>query len=414
MQGILKRTGAHIQVPRAEESSTPSEDDDGSTIDVTIEGDAVAAEMARQEIETIVNERTSTMNVRLRDIPAEYYPYLAGPHNSNITALQEGRDVSLKIPQYYSWSHQAPPQPSTPASPPKFAPHPTSHIQLSGDRRAVQEVRAEIDRQVEVLRRQICLSQHAIERGRHQFIVGDHGNTLHELLQETGCAVILPPNDNDTELITITGPRDRLEHGIDKVINLATSMQMSSVDIARQYNSGTVDAQSHARALTRYLKQRQAIAQLETLYDSRIVLPAVEDGPTTWEVYAREGKNLIRARSEIINLLNAHPPERVRYFQLDPFFHQYIREQQAKNLRRNYGVHVVVPNEKDSNVPIVLVYEGLGQDADNFKLPRQRPSQSEIADYESALQKAQEHVLSFATSQRPIDTRKIEVPPKYV
>ena len=411
IQAISKRTGAKIQVPKAEEVAGSDEDDDSTTIDVSIEGDAVAAEMARREIEAIVNERTSTVKMRLRDIPAEFYPFIAGPYNAGVNALEEGRDLKIKVPEYHTWSHQPPPQAPATSQLPRFRAHPNSHIHISGDRHAVQMARAEIERQVEDLRRQITLSQLAINRGQHQFIVGEKGGSVHDLLQETGCAVILPPNYDDTEMLTITGPHDKIELGIEKVMNLATSMQMASIDIARQHPNAVIGAQAHARALTRYLQQRQAIEQLEELFDSRIVLPTVEDGPMSWEVYSRDGKNTIRARADIMNLINAHPPSRLRHVDVDPFFYQHLREHSVQRLRDDHGVHLVLPDKMDSNVPLVLVYEG-HVPTHSYQLPRQRPSSPEIAAFERALEQAQGQIMTFINEQQEISSRTIEVPSK--
>ena len=411
IQAISKRTGARIQVPKTEEVAAPGEDDDNMTIDVSIEGDAVAAEMARREIEAIVNERTSTVNMRLRDIPAEFYPFIAGPHNAGINALEEGRDLKIKVPEYHTWSHQPPPQAPLSNQTPRFLPHPSSHIQISGDRHAVQEARAEIERQVEELRREITLSQLAINRGQHQFIIGDKGGSLNDLLKETGCAVILPPDSDDTEMLTITGPHDRIELGIDKVMNLAASMQMSSVDVARQHPNAAMGAQAHARALTRYLQQRQAIEQLEQLYDSRIVLPTTEDGPMNWELYSRDGKNIIRARSDIMNLINAHPPSRLRPVDVDHFFHQHIQEQGAQHVRDDYGVHLLLPDQMDPTAPLILVYEGQTPQLD-YELPRQRPSAAQVSEFERALEEAQAHILDLISGRQEIETRGIAVPSK--
>jgi hypothetical protein len=415
IQSISQRTGAKIQVPKTEDSPPALEDDDSATIDVSIEGDAVAAEMARREIERIANERTSTVSVRLRDIPAELYPFIAGPNGSRIDKLKQGRDVEVKVPHYYSWSHQAPPQPSSNNSPPGFVPHPSSHIQLSGDRRAVQDVRAEIERQAAALHQQITLAQvPGINRGQYQFIVGDGGEALHDLLRHTGCAVILPPESDDSEILNITGPYDRIESGIDRVMELAASMQMSSVDIARQHQNAPMGAHAHARALTRYLQQREAIARLEKMHDSHIVVPTSEDGPVTWEVYSRDGKNNIRAKSDIMNLVNAHPPTRLRHVNMDPFFYQHLQEEESQRIRENYGVHLILPRQTDNNPQVVLVYEGPNAGQGEFDMPRQRPSQSEIAEFESALQQAQQHILNLITGQDSIGTRDIDVPSKYV
>ncbi len=399
-------------MPRAEESSTPDmDDDDSKTIDVSIEGDAVAAEMARREIEAIVNERTLTVNMRLRDIPAEFFPFIAGPHNSSINALENGREVQVHIPQYHTWSSQPPPQTPPSGVPPQFVPDPTNHIRITGDRLVAQEVRSAIERRVEQLRRQITLSQLAIDRGRHQFILGDNGKSLHDLLQDTGCAIVLPPASDDTEMLTVTGPHEKIESGIEKVMNLASSMQMSSVDVARQHANAPMGSQAHAHALTRYLHQRQAIEQLEGQYDARIVVPMTDDSPTNWEVYSKDGKNTIRARSDIINLINAHPPTRIRHVGVDPFFHQHVQQQSSQHVRDNFGVYLLLPDSTGRQQQVVLVYEGPSE-AENYQLPSQRPSPKELAEFEKALHQAQEHILNLVQEQQEIDATSVEVPPK--
>ncbi|KAL9603838.1 MAG: hypothetical protein Q9219_000947 [cf. Caloplaca sp. 3 TL-2023] len=415
VQGITKRTGARIQVPKPEESTMPgSDDDDNVTIDVTIEGDAVAAEMARREIESIVNERTSTVNMRLKDIPEEYYPFIAGPHNARIRALEDGRPVNVHVPRYYTWSQQPPPQAPATGMLPQFEPNRGSHIRISGDRAAAQEARREIERQVEELRRQISLSQLAINRGQHQFIVGDMGMALHDLLEETGCSVILPPHTDDTEMLTITGPHDRLDAAVEKVMNLASSMHMASIDIAKQHAGAPAGAQAHARALTHYLQQRQAIEQLEQRFDARIVLPPTEDSPMNWEVYSRDGKNTIKARSDIMNLINAHPPTRLRLVSVDPFYHQHLQRQAAQRIREDFGVHLLLPEVNRQSPQVVLVYEGTaGPTTSGYELPRQRPSPTEVAEFERALHQAQAHLLEMIQGRQQLNSQTINVPTKF-
>ena len=413
VQGISKRTGARIQIPKAED--TPNielEDDDSLTIDVSIEGDAVAAEMARREIEGIVNERTSTVNLRLRDIPAEYFPFIAGPHNSGVNTLEDGRQIRVQVPHYHTWSEQPPPQ--APSSGiPVFPPSSDNHIRISGDRQAAQEARAMIERQVQELRRQITTSQLPIERGRHQFISDSKGASLNDILAETGCAVILPPASEDTEMLTVIGPQDRLELGTNKVIDLASSMQMSLVDIARQHANASVGPQAHARALTRYLQQRQAIAQLERQFDARIVLPSLENGPTSWEVYHKDGRNGIRARQDITNLIIAHPPARLRHVEIDPFFHEHIHRQAAQRVRDDFGVHLLPPETINQEPHVVLVYEGPSPtDGGEYQLPRQRPSSDEVAEFEANLRQAQDFILDLIQGQQDIGAASVEVPRK--
>ena len=413
VQGISKRTGASVQIPKAEDiPSFDLEDDDSLTIDVTIEGDAVAAEMARREIESIVNERTSTVNLRLRDIPAEYFPFIRGAHDSGVNALEDGRQIKVQVPHYHTWSEQPPPQAPS-SGMPVFLPSSDNHIRITGDRLAAQEARAAIERRVQDLRHQITLSQIAIERGRHQFISDSKGASLNDILAETGCAVILPPATEDTEFLTVIGPQDKLEIGTNKVIDLASSMQMSLVDVARQHANAPMGPQAHARALTRYLQQRRAIEQLERQFDARIVLPSIENGPTNWEVYHKEGRNGIRARQDITNLISAHPPTRLRHVEIDPFFHEHIHRQGAQRVRDDFGVHLLPPDDIIQEPHVVLVYEGPSpSDGGEYELPRQKPSDDEIAKFETNLRQAQLFLLGLIQGQQDIGAASVEVPPK--
>ncbi|KAF4541960.1 RNA binding effector protein [Lasiodiplodia theobromae] len=403
IQGISKRTGARIQVPKQEETGS-FEEDDSATIDVVIEGDTVAAALAKQEIERIVDERTSTVNLRLKDIPAEYYPFLAGPHNSRIDSYEGGRDVRVQIPHYTTWAEQAPPQPTPAGQPVPFAPQAAYPISISGDRAAANEARAEIERQVEELRRQLSINQMPIERGRHQFIIGERGGSLHDFLAETGCAVILPPSHDDTEMLTIVGPADKLESGINKVMDLATSMQSTNVDIARQH----ANSQAHARDLTRYLRQRQAIAELERMHDASIVLPTSQDGPTAWEIYSRDAKNGMKARMDIMNLISSHPPSRFSNVNVDPFYHQHLRQRAAQNLRKDQGVHLLFPEGAESP-HLVLVYEGPSSPSE-YQFPRGQPSAQDVQAFQRALQEAQKQLLSLINSEEQIVGRDVEAP----
>lgn len=380
-------------------------------MDVLIEGDAISAEMARREIEAIVNERTSSVNMRLKDIPAEYYPFLAGPHNSRANALQEGRDLKVQIPHYHTWIDQAPAQGFANRQPVAFTPQEGLPISISGDRQAAAVARETIEREVEQLRRLLTIDQMAIERGRHQFIVGDRGTSLHDFLAETGCAVILPPDSEDSEMLTIVGPPERIEEGMNKIMDLASSMSMASVDIARQHPNAPRGAQAHARHITRYLQQRKAMEELERLYEASIVAQTAANAPTAWEVYSRDGKNTMRARSDIMSLIGAHPPSRFAPVTVDPFFHEHLQQQAAEQLRNQYGVHLVVPNELDDEPEVLLVYEGQGPPAE-YQLPRRQPSQAEVQEFARALEQAQNVILGLTSGHDNIVSRDFGAPVK--
>lgn len=404
IQEISKRTGARIQVPKAEAG-----EDDDTVVNVHIEGNALTAEMARREIDAIVNERTSTVNLRLKDIPAEFYPFLAGVNNAHIEKLTQGQDVNVQIPQYHQWRSQAPPQ-VVRNQPIPFAPQANFPIQISGDRAAAQQIQAELERRAQQLRQSLALEQRSIERGRHQFIVGDRGGSLHEFLADTGCSIVLPPSSDDSETVYIVGPPNRLEQGINKLEDLAASMTMATADAAREHKGA--NAQAHAHNLTQYLRQRQALAELERLHEASIVAPTDRDGPTGWEIYARNGKNSMKARGDIMSVFAGHPPSRFATVDVDPFYHNFLQQRNAAKLRQDTGVHVVFPNELDNSPQLILVYEG---DApyDDYAIPRGAPSPAEVKAYQQSLQKAQQFIQGLTSNQPKIESRGLESNPKF-
>ncbi|KAF1829514.1 hypothetical protein BDW02DRAFT_573897 [Decorospora gaudefroyi] len=404
IQEISKRTGARIQVPKAE----PGEDED-TVVNVHIEGNALTAEMARREIDAIVNERTSTVNLRLKEIPAEFYPFLAGPHNVHTDRLVQGRDVNIQIPQYHTWQSQAPPN-APRGQPVPFAPQANLPIQVSGDRAAAQQVQAELERRAQQLRQQLAIEQRSIERGRHQFIVGDRGGSLHDFLEETGCSIVLPPNSDDSETVYIVGPPNKIEQGINKLEDLAASMTMATADAAREHRGP--NAQAHAHNLTRYLRQRQALAELERKHEASIVAPTDRDAPTGWEIYAKDGKNSMKARGDVMGVFASHPPSRFATMEVDPFYHQFLRERNAPKVRQDHGVHIVFPGETEQSPELILVFEG-STPHDEYTIPRGAPSQAEIKAYQQGLQDAQRFILGLTKDQPQIESRGLESNPKF-
>lgn len=148
------------------------------------------------------------------------------------------------------------------------------------------------------------------------------------------------------------------------------------------------------------------------MYDARIALPPSADGPVTWEVYSRDGKNTIRARSDIMNLVQAHPPARLRYVSVDPYYHPYLESHGLGKLRNDYGVHLLVPDELDSS-DVVLVYEGPSAANSLPEIPRQRPSPAEVAAFEKSLQEAQDFLTQLLGDQNDIVAKSVKVPAKY-
>jgi transcription antitermination factor NusA-like protein len=393
-----------------EDGNGSIEDDDDGTVDVIVEGNALSAEMARIDIQKIADEKAATVTHKLRGIPSEFYPFIAGPRNERIQALEDGRDVRVHVPSNIRPGQV--PQFAAIGQPPNFSPAPPDlPITVSGDRHAVQDIRAAIERQAQELRRQLTAEQFPINRGRHQFIVGDRGIPSHQFLADTGCAIILPSDDDD-ETITIIGPADQVSAGVERAMDLASSMHSTSLDLSRHLRNVQGGAAAHARNLVRYLQQRREIERLERMHNAHIVTPIASEGVAPWELYSREGKNALRAQSEIMNILNGLPPSRMATMDVDPFFHQHLRKDVLPKVQQDYGVHTIIPREESSS-PVLLVFEGpSGMEAD-YQVPRTQPSTVEQQQFQEALTSARQYIANIIGQQEEIISRSIDVPEKF-
>lgn len=403
---LQEKTGARIQMPKVEESQGSLDDDDDSSIDVIIEGNSQEAAAARNAVLQIASERAANVNTRLKGIPAEFYPFIAHAINN----IEQDKGVQVRVPSSQAASGQPPVAPP-PGQRPEFLPAADSFIQLAGERDAVRAAREAIEQHAQQLREQLMLEQLSIQRGRHQFIIGERGIPMDAFFQDTGCTIVMP-NDDDDDMVTIIGPADQVQAGLEKAMDLAMNMQCSNIDIARFHRQAPGGAAVHARNVTRYLRARREIERLEKLYNVHFNTPFSEDGALPWELYSRDGKNAIRAQSEIKGLVDGQPPARMSTVGVDPFFHQFIRNEVTPQVQQNYGVHLVVPNASEPDAPILLVYEGASS-PEAYQIPRSQPDQKDVAEMQKQLQEAQDHILSLINQQESLSAAAIEVPQKY-
>ena len=409
VQTIMKRTGANIQVPKS-----LGEEDESTEIDIEVKGNSRATSLAIQEIEKIASEHVAKVNLQMRDVPPEFFPFIAGPSNQRINALQNGQNLDIHVPHYHTWSHQPPPQAPRPGERPTFIAHPDHAIRITGERRAAQQAQIQIEREVERLRRNLTVHQEYFSPGQPQFIVGERGLSLHDFLEQTGCAVVLPAmGAPDSETVTIIGPSDRLQAGIEKAVGLASEMQSANIPLGRYHGSAPQGAEAHARNLTRYLQRRKMLETLEKQHNSHIVVPQAFDSPVAWNIFSREGRSMQQARSDLIRIVEAHPPSRVSQVNVDPFFYPHLSSQIARPLQEELHVHLVVP-EGDEAEHLILVYEGPEGLVDPYQVPKQRPTPQEMAQFEKSLEQAQDRIMNMIGEQERILATTTLAPRRYV
>jgi len=409
IKAIQEKTGARIHVPKEDGQAGPEGEDDEDLIKVIVEGNTQQAAHARNLIYEIMGDRAGTVSLTMKDIPAEFHPFIAGVNNSNIKPIEEEHNVQIRVPAAQPLS-STPPVPVSSGRPEFFAAT-ENFIQIRGDRYAARAARAKIEQRVQELRDQLTVQPVHIQPGRHQFIIGGKGISVEQFFEETGCTIVLP-NDEEDDMVRVIGPADQADAGVQKTVNLAMGMQCSNTDISRFYRQAAGGAAVHARNVTRYLQQKRELERLGNLFNVHFNTPFSEQGALPWELYARDGTNIVKAQSEIKALVDGHPPARMATVAVDPFYHQYIKKEVLPHVRQTFGVHLVVPEASEPNAPVLLVYEGSAS-PDSYEIARVQPTQKDISEMQKALQDAQSHILGLMNEREAISSKTIEVPVKF-
>lgn len=412
IKAIQEKSGAKIQLPKVDESAGALEDDEDAIIDVIVEGNAITAAIAREHINKIVGERSANVNTKLKSVPAEFYPFIAGPNNRLASALEAEHGVQIRVPPHQPWSTSVPQVPAAGQRPTFAAPTNDNYIQLAGDRAAVQAARAVIERQVQELQNQLLLDQVDIRQGNHQFIIGDRGMPSEDFFTDTNCIVVLPSTPG-VDTVTVIGRADDVNAGLEKAMDLATSVHSSVFDVARLHRIASGGAPTYSRDISRYLRQRREIERLEKNYEIHINTPFTEGISSPWELYARDGKNTIKAQKEMNSIINSHPPSRLAAVPVDPFFHSYLRSDIRPKVQSDFGVHIIVPDAAEGDLPVLLVYEGAASPGEAYQVPQKVPTASELEQFQRGLSEARKHILELLSKQEQISTETLEVPLKY-
>ncbi|KAF3933682.1 Vigilin [Dactylella cylindrospora] len=408
IQGITQRTGCRVNIPQAEEAEGVVDDpfaEDEPMVEVSLEGDADGIRMATREIQQIVGQKTSHINIKLpfTNFPGQFFPFLAGPHNANINELEEGKDLKIRIPIYH-----------TSESSKEFS-EPPVPITLSGEKVAVQEARAKLEKLAAEIRDEFQSVSINIPKPQHRFLVGDRGRAINDILQESGCSVVLPPTHIQSNSVLVIGPRTKIGNGVTSVMGKANSMTVTSLDIALAHATALdneIAAQrQHARDLARYFKKIKEIQRIETEHEVQITLPKTDVlyDPNTGvelEIIGKDAANVAKAKKSVVGLVNNHPPSRIAYLDIEPLLHRHIIGAKGRNLQRikeEHGVEVLFADEDDQDPQVVLVYEG--------PTGTQAPPDADLA--AAALQAVAGLMQKTASEQADLKTKVLNIPAKY-
>ncbi|XP_013786055.2 vigilin-like [Limulus polyphemus] len=69
-----------------------------------------------------------------------------------------------------------------------------------------------------------------VKKAQHKYVIGTRGQTIQEILAQTGVSVEVPSTDNPSETITLRGEQEKLGPGLSMLYEKANSVVMAEVD----------------------------------------------------------------------------------------------------------------------------------------------------------------------------------------
>ncbi|XP_071446747.1 vigilin [Hetaerina americana] len=193
LRELEKNTATKINVPSIADPSDL----------ITVTGTREGIDKAIHEIKVISDEQSKQAYERI-SVPKMYHPFIAGAHNEKVNALMAETGVRVNIPPLTVQKDE---------------------ITIAGEKEGVlvaKERILAIHGEMEKKCTMICME---VAKAQHRYVIGPKGNTIAEILQETGVSVEMPPSDSSTGTIILRGPQEKLGHALCMVYEKANSVR---------------------------------------------------------------------------------------------------------------------------------------------------------------------------------------------
>ncbi|KAJ1554516.1 hypothetical protein HK405_004825 [Cladochytrium tenue] len=411
LKDLTARTGAKIDVPKLKDaapvvtalSDEPDMDEEEQEIKIT--GDFEGAKMAKDEIEALIAKRTSKLTHRVT-VDRVYHPFIAGPNNSSVNALAEETDTRIVIPPMG--------QVTTELKNP-------NEILIIGGKDAVRSVGERIKEQFEELKRSTQTLTLSVNKRQHRFIVGPKGAALQEILQETGCSVELPPQDDPSDKVTVRGPGDKLSQALQLVFQKSNEITIEELDVA-----AFVPKSTDPVLLTKYLlgKDRSEVRKIESTHNVTVLqAPISGAAKPVIEVQGKNKADAEKGRHGLVSLLKDLGTS--LFFgaiEIPQELHKFVVGKGGQNIGKlksipNFEsrlVDLIVPDQTEASDLISVVVK---------RLPVEKPAaptkgaktkdDPSVAECQSFIAAVQKEILAVVTTQADFVSESIPVPSKF-
>ncbi|CAG8489346.1 12407_t:CDS:10 [Ambispora gerdemannii] len=406
LKSISHRTGTRIQLPprqgepHEEKTSELDYDEEEEQMTITIEGDEEGINLAKADIEAIVNEKTSKKVVKITDIEHHFYPLIAGAYGQRLQQLQQESGAKIHIPPYIvSFDNEGHEGNNTR----------DNCIVVSGERDAVRKAIEMLKDRHEELKSTTATTKTTVPKRQHKYLIGTKGANLQDILESTECSIELSPPSDPSEEVVIRGPSRNHWKAMQAVSEKANSIHVETLDIANIHK--TENPIEHAKNVLKYLWNRSKLRKIEAETNIQIMVPKgfPLDKGIVLEFVGKVVSDVEKARKEVMELVKNLPPISFTIVSIEPHLHRHIIGRKGQNLQRvkeTYGVEIIVPDEKDESPDILIVFEGKeGDEIPTEKKKKEAHVKDVLDNAKQELIKAGQDASDFATHTLTIPVR---------
>jgi len=193
LQELEQRTSTKISMPKVTDATDM----------ITITGPKDGIEKAMHEI-SLISDQQSKQAYEVLPVLKIYHPFINGPNGDYVKKLTaEYPNVKINIP---------------PLSVNK------DEIAVAGEKESVIKVAEIINKIAKEMDQKASTVSVEVKKSQHKYVIGPRGNTINEILAETGVFVEMPSSDSTSETITLRGPQEKLGRALAKVFEKANSV----------------------------------------------------------------------------------------------------------------------------------------------------------------------------------------------
>ncbi|KAL0970265.1 hypothetical protein UPYG_G00239660 [Umbra pygmaea] len=306
LQELELKTATKIAIPRPDDAS----------LNIRITGTKEGIEKVRHEILLISAEQDKRAVERL-SLEKVFHPFISGAHNRLVQELSQETGARISIP------------------PPSLH---KDDIVITGEKEAVALAVGRIRAIYEEKKRRTTTISVEVKKSQHKYIVGPKGNTLHDIMENTGVSVEMPPLDSSSETIILRGEPDKLGPALTQVYAKAKSMKVAEVSAPAWLHRFIIGKKG--QNIGRITQQLPRVHIEFTDGEEQICL----EGPTEEVDQAQ-----LQIQDIISDLL-----VRMDYTELkiDQRFHPHLIGKNGANINRikeQYKVSVRIPQEADGS-----------------------------------------------------------------